>query len=226
MKFKIIRLKNNLISEKHSKECVNQAKQFGIDVTYFDAINGLEYQKHLDELKIQPKYKFKKGRPGVFGCFLSHFYLWQECASENVPYCILEHDGYFIRPLPSNILESFSEVLKLDNLDPFSKSYNDTIDAEKNFPVTVKKYNNHQAKFLEKNGTGNYMRGAYAYIIKPSAAVKLLHWVKEHGFVPADNQLGDAVIDIQVTVPTVARLHPAYDGKIGEMSLTTNTNLL
>lgn len=226
MKFKIIRLKGNQISEKHAEECVIQAKKFKIDISYFDAINGLEYQTHLDELKIQPRYKFKKGRPGVFGCFLSHFYLWQECARKNVPYCILEHDGYFIKPLPENILDTFSEVLKLDNLDPYSKSYNEIVENEKDLPITVQKYHNHQAKFLEKNSTGNYMRGAYGYIIKPRAAAKMLPWIKQNGFVPADNQLGDAIVDIQVTIPTVVRLHPSYHGRIGELSLTNNTELL
>lgn len=226
MKYKIIRLNGNEISEKHASECVEQAKKFEIDVTYFDAINGLEYQMHLDELKIQPRYKFKKGRPGVFGCFLSHFYLWQECARKNVPFCILEHDGYFIKPLPENILDTFTEVLKLDNLDPYSKSYNEIIEREKDLPITVKKYHNHQAKFLEKNGTGNYMRGAYGYIIKPNAAAKMLPWIRKNGFIPADNQLGDAIVDIQVTIPTVVRLHPAYAGRIGELSLTNNTELL
>jgi glycosyl transferase family 25 len=226
MKFKIIRLKNNHISEKHADECVEQAKKFGIDISYFDAVNGLEYQKHLDELKISPRYKFKKGRAGVFGCFLSHFYLWQECARKNVPFCILEHDGYFIRPLPDNILDQFSEVLKLDNLDPFSKAYNNEIENQKDWPLKIEKYYNSHAKFLEKNGTGNYMRGAYGYIIKPRAAAKMLPWIKQHGFVPADNQLGDAVLDIQVTIPSIVRLHPAYYQRIGELSLTGNPELL
>lgn len=226
MKFYIIRLKNNSISEKHAEECVAQAKKFGIEVSYFDAINGLDYPEHLERLKIKPRYKFKKGRAGVFGCFLSHFYLWQNCARKNVPFCILEHDGYFIKPLPENILNTFSEVLKLDDLDPYSKSYNELIEQEKDQMLTIKKYHNYQAKFLEKNGTGNYMRGAYGYIIKPEAAAKLLPWIKLNGFVPADNQLGDAVIDIQVTTPTIVRLHPAYFNNINALSLTGNPELL
>jgi glycosyl transferase family 25 len=99
MKFKIIRLKGNSISEKHANECVEQAKQFGITVEYFDAINGLDYQSHLDNLKIIPKYKFKKGRAGVYGCFLSHYYLWKQCVQDNVPYVIMEHDGFFIKEI-------------------------------------------------------------------------------------------------------------------------------
>jgi hypothetical protein len=44
IKFKIIRLKNNSISEKYAAECIIQAAKFGITVEYFDAINGLNYQ--------------------------------------------------------------------------------------------------------------------------------------------------------------------------------------
>ena len=226
MKFKIIRLKGNAISEKHADECVEQAKKFGIEIDYFDAINGLEYPKHLEELKIVPRYKFKKGRAGVYGCFLSHYYLWQQCVKNNLPFCILEHDGYFIKPLPDDILDQFSDVLKLDNLDPFSKSYNDLLTEQDNQETRIEKYYNNQAKFIDKNGTGNYMRGAYGYIIKPHAAAKLIQWIGKNGFVPADNQLGDAIFNIDVVIPTIARLHPAYHNRIGELSLTGNPELL
>ena len=226
MKTYIIRLKDHVISEKHANECVAEAKKFGIEVNYFDAINGNEYATHLENLKIFAKYKFKKGRAGVFGCFLSHYYLWKKCAKENIPYLILEHDGYFIKPLPSNILDQFSDVLKLDNLDPYSKSYESIIEEEKTLKQCVYKYHNHQAKFLEKNQTGNYMRGAYSYIIKPHAAQQIVDWIGVNGFVPADQQIGDALVDIQVVVPTIARLHPAYFNRIGELSLTGNPELL
>ena len=116
MKTYIIRLKDNPISEKYATECVDQAATFGIEVNYFDAINGLEYLDHLDKLKILPKYKFKKNRIGVYGCFLSHYYLWNQCVEDNIPYTILEHDGYFINPMPDDVLENFTDVLKLDNL--------------------------------------------------------------------------------------------------------------
>ena len=225
MKAFIIRLKNNSISEKYASLCVNQASEFNIDVEYFDAINGLEYQQHLTQLNIYPRYKFKKGRAGVFGCFLSHYYLWKKCADENVPYIILEHDGFFIRPLPKNILESFSDVLKLDDHDPYSKSYGALVTAHYDINI-IQKYVNPQAKFLEKNQTGNYMRGAYGYIIKPHAAARMLHWISKNGFVPADQQLGDAIVNIQVTIPTIVRLHPDYQNKISELSLTGNVELL
>lgn len=226
MKTFIIRLKNNIISEKHAAECVEQAAKFGINVEYFDAINGLDYPAHLARLKITPRYKFKKKKAGVFGCFLSHYYLWKMCVELNEPIVILEHDGYFIKDMPNNIVEKFTDVLKLDNLDPYSKSYDRNVIDEQNLDITIKKYHNTAAKFLEKNQTGNYMRGAYSYIIKPHAAKKIIDWISTNGFVPADQQIGDALVDIQVITPTVARLHPAYSGKIGELSLTGNPELL
>jgi GR25 family glycosyltransferase involved in LPS biosynthesis len=233
MKSYIIRLKHNAISEKYADLGVGQARKFGIDVEYFDGVNGLEYQQHVAQLGIEPRYKFKKGRAGVFGCFLSHYYLWQQCAAGHQPFLILEHDGYFVRPLPEHILDTFTDVLKLDGLDPYSKHYDTTIADQLNQPVVVNKYHNPQAKtvnhgsdFVDKIGTGNYIRGAYSYIIKPHAAQRLIDWIKQNGFVPADQQIGDAVVDIRVTVPTIARLHPDYHNRIKEMSLTGNPDLL
>jgi GR25 family glycosyltransferase involved in LPS biosynthesis len=226
MKYKIIRLKDNPISEKYAAECVEQAAKFGIEVQYFDAINGLDYQSHLTKLNIHPKYKFKKGRAGVYGCFLSHYYLWRKCMEDGIPYLILEHDGYFVRPLPDDVLDRFDDVLKLDNNDPYSKGYNKVIEQETNNPVTVEKYQNPAPKFLEKNQTGNYMKGAYGYIIKPHAAERILKWISENGFVPSDQQIGNAIVDIKVIHPTVVRLHPNYFRKTGDLSLTANLNLL
>lgn len=226
MNYFIIRLKNNTISEKYAAECIAQAKNFGITVECFDAINGLEYTDHLNALKIQPRYKFKKGRAGVYGCFLSHYYLWKKCLEDNVPYTILEHDGYFIRPLPLDILDKFEDVLKLDNVDPWSKTYNESVLGDGTKDIDIIKYFNPKTKFEEKNQTGNYMRGAYGYIIKPHAAKKLVDWISINGFVPADCQLGDAIVDIKTVVPTVVRLHPDYHGNIGDLSLTNNPELL
>jgi len=232
MKTFIIRLKNNQISETHAKQCVEQAAKFDIVVDYFDAIHGSEYLNHLDKLKILPKYKFKKNRIGVYGCFLSHYYLWKQCVEDNIPYTILEHDGYFINPMPDDVLEHFTDVLKLDNLDPYSKNYNEEIESASLNKINYINYNNPNPKNsfdklgVSKHGTGNYMSGAYGYIIKPHAAKKIIDWIAINGFVPADQQIGNSIVDIQVTIPTVVRLHPAYFRHVHELSLTGNPELL
>lgn len=226
MKYFLIRLKNNEISEKYAKDCIAQGKLHGVDLECFDGVNGNEYQSHLSKLKITPRYKFKKGKVGVFGCFLSHYYLWQTCVDAGTPFFISEHDGYILRPVDENWLDHFDDVLKLDNLDPYSKSYNVLIEQEKTKDVLISRYVNPEPKFTDKNQTGNYMKGAYGYIIKPSAAKKILTWISKNGFVPADQQIGDAIVDIKVTKPTVVRLHPDYHKRIGALSLTSNPELI
>jgi GR25 family glycosyltransferase involved in LPS biosynthesis len=227
MQFHIIRLKKNEISEKHAKECVKQAKQFGYDVNYFDAINGNKYEAYINHFKIAPKYKFKKGRVGVHGCFLSHYHLWKACVKANETFCILEHDGYFVKPLPDDVENKFTDVLKLDGHDPYSGNYNKIFENEQSIDnVEINQYYNSQAKATEKNGTGNYLRGAYGYLIKPHAADKIIRWIDANGYLPADIQIGSAIVDIKVTQPSVVRLHPAYFKKVGELSLTGNPNLI
>lgn len=228
MKCFIIRLKGHKISEKHARDCYNQAKRFGLNVKYFDGINGLEYQTHLDSLRIKPRYNFKGGRPGVYGCFLSHYYLWQKCVKADTPYFILEHDGLLIRPYPKGILSQFDDVLKLDRHDPYAENYNELIEAEENVPIEVENYQNEHMKahVLDFAGTGEYMRGAYGYIIKPHAAKKLIDWIQTNGFNPADQQIGKNIVDIKVTVPSLVRIHPDYLGNMEEYSLTKNPDLL
>jgi len=233
MKTFIIRLEENDHSCRMALECKEQAAKFDIDADYFNAINGLEADAHYKITGVpRPIKAIKKGRPGVLGCFFSHYYLWSQCAEQSEPFCILEHDGYFIRPLSEKILESFDDVLKLDGCDPYSPRYNQTIEAEKSLPVQIEKYKNPAPKALHKIGTGMYFKGAYSYILKPSGAKKLIDFIHTNkngrGHRPADQQIGDAVLDTKVTIPTIARLHPFYaiNGNINKMSLTGNVDLL
>ena len=225
MKAKIITLKNNELSERVSRDCVEQAAKFGIFVEVFNAINGLEYQKHLDQLNIRPLKKFKKGKPGVYGCFLSHYYLWKECLESNEPYIILEHDGFLLKPLPENILDQFDDVLKLESENPYSPEYENQLKLIENNSLSYKIVEPYRDM---NNGAGWYSVGAYAYIIKPHAAKKLIKWINENGFLPADQQLGSYAVTLHQCKPSLARLHHFYikDGNIKAMSTTMKTELL
>jgi len=227
MKSFIIRLKHNKISEQHAQECVEQAQTFNIDVEYFDAVNGLEHQAHCKKLNIRPLKFFKKGLPGVYGCLLSHYYLWLKCVELNEPIAILEHDGYFIRPLPDDILDKFQDVLKLDSLNPYNPEYSKIIQDSfhDDCELEITEINNNEKLH---NDAGFYSWGSYAYIIKPHAAQNIIDWIAVHGFLPSDHQLGTQVARIETCRPTMARLHPFYavDNNINTMSLTRNTKFL
>jgi glycosyl transferase family 25 len=225
MKAKIITLKNNELSERVAKDCIEQAAKFRISVEIFDAINGLDYEQHLEKLNVHPLKKFKKGKPGVYGCFLSHYYLWKECAESNEPYLVLEHDGFLIKPLPDNILDQFEDVLKLESENPYSPEYENRLELIKDHDLT---YNIVEPYRDMNNGAGWYSVGAYAYIIKPHAAKKLITWIDENGFLPADQQLGSYAVTLHECKPSLARLHHFYikDGNIKAMSTTMKTELL
>ena len=225
MKAKIITLKNNELSERVAKDCIEQAAKFGISVEIFNAINGLDYEQHLEKLNVRPLKKFKKGKPGVYGCFLSHYYLWKECAESNEPYLVLEHDGFLIKPLPDNILDQFEDVLKLESENPYSPEYENRLELIKDHNLT---YNIVEPYRDMNNGAGWYSVGAYAYIIKPHAAKKLITWIDENGFLPADQQLGSYAVTLHECKPSLARLHHFYikDGNIKAMSTTMKTELL
>jgi len=222
MKYKIICLENNDLSMKYANECIEQAKKFDIHLEKHFGVHANDTDIHLEKLKIKPKWRFKGGRKGVIGCFLSHYYLWIECITDNEPYLILEHDGYFIRKLPENVLDKFIDVLKLDNLNPFLESYNDDIEKEKTNNETITEYMNYNLKNEDKHMTGMYLKGAYSYIIKPEAAKRIIEWININGFVPADVQLGKEIVDLKVCNPTVVRLHPDYFNRVEELSLTRN----
>lgn len=224
----IIRLEENEHSCKMAQECYEQAVKFDLQPEFFKAINGNNADYHYKKTNLKKKKKFKKGRAGVLGCFFSHYYLWNKCIDLNEPIIILEHDGYIIKPITNDILDTFNDVLKLDRHDPYSKTYNEVILKEQSTELNIIKYVNPTPKDPKKIGTGNYFKGAYSYIIKPQGAKKLVDWIKENGHLPADQQIGDWILDTKVTIPTLARLHPFYaeGNNISTASLTANPELL
>lgn len=105
-------------------------------------------------------------RPGVRGCFLSHWQLWNHCVHINQTVGIFEHDVIFCKPPPDPIPD-FSHVLKLQGFD-----------AKPPRPAGV------------------WYEGARAYFISPDGADRLINWVRRHGALPADVQIGLDVVEI------------------------------
>jgi GR25 family glycosyltransferase involved in LPS biosynthesis len=233
MKAFIIYLQGHQHSEKMALESQAQAKKFNINAGLFPGVNGLDAERHYQITKVpRPKKKLKKGRPGVLGCFFSHYYLWKACSEQSDSFLILEHDGFIIKNIPENITDDFDDVLKLDACDPYSSDYNNILEQESHLDLLIKKYWNRDAKNPVKIGTGNYFKGAYAYILKPQGAKKLINFIHKNesgiGHRTADQQIGDTVLNTWVTVPSLARLHPFYsiNDNLKSMSLTGNPELL
>ena len=206
-------------------KCIARAKEFGIDAEVFNGIDGRDAHDILLYLKLrQYKPKMKGGRLGVLGCFLSHFFLWQECVSNNEPYMILEHDAYMLRPLPKKILKRFPDVLKLDSLDPYRDTYNNELASQ---TEELRIWSLHERKEHGKyqHSRGLYSIGGYGYIIKPHAAHEIITQARLFGFRPADHMLYTTdKIDIHHIAPSIVRIHQDYlnHSAMKAMSLTRN----
>jgi GR25 family glycosyltransferase involved in LPS biosynthesis len=124
--------------------------------------------------EISPEHIGKLSRPGVVGCFYSHYSLWQKCVDLDEPIMIFEDDVKFYRgwnPV------TFNGVLILS----LGKS---------SFLTEPQK------SYLE-NPTGNpramtwknfSMPGASGYAITPNAAMALIKFYKPYWY-PADNAI-------------------------------------
>jgi len=208
MRSYIIILRGHSLGERIGAECQAQAALFGIQAERRDAVHGHGWQDHLMREGLRTAaFRDKKKTPGMYGNFLSHYHLWQECSRGQEPYLILEHDGYLMRPLPESVLDRFIHVLKLDDVDPYGPGYDSIMRSQLQQTVDIVPMSTVGRK---NHGAGFYSPGSYAYIIKPQACRLLIDSVKNKGFLPTDNQLGSEVVDIQVCHPSVARLHEFY----------------
>jgi len=227
MKSYIIRLKNNQHSERMSAECVGQAKKFNLDVEYFDGINGNDADDFFQSEEINRWYKFKNkmNRPGVKGCAASHYCLWKTCVDLNETLLILEHDAFMIRSLPENIEHCFEEICKLDKENPFLSTYDEKVNQHLENDIQIVDYRTDWGYKRHFAPYGGYFLGAWVYLIKPAAALKLVECFRQTGWIPADKQLAEKILKLQTTDQTIFRIHPEYDYKnIHEKSLTRNLN--
>jgi GR25 family glycosyltransferase involved in LPS biosynthesis len=230
MKAFIIRLKENKLSCKIAEECVQQAQTFGTKIEYFDGIYGnigLEIFKKYNVKKFDRKVK--EITPGIVGCAASHYLLWKKCVELDETLLILEQDGYQIRPLPADIEDNFTDIIKLDNCRPSLDGYercvrqdHETKYMDYQWPDWI--VNNLRPKKIRRIPYGYpYFNGAWSYMIKPAGASKVCRAFETQGWVPADKALGSDIMSLKTTQETIFRLHPRYTPKkIKDLSLTRN----
>lgn len=115
-------------------------------------------------------------------CFLSHYYLWERCASLNEPCMILEHDVLFLdRVDVDEILNSPFSVVSLN--DPrgatrLSGVYHSLLQLSEN-PIAP-------VPTIDQSTVPQGLPGNSAYIIKPFAASLLIDLVDKVGAWPND----------------------------------------
>lgn len=105
----VIVLKGHTKAESHLPHLQESAKSYGWNLTVFEAKNGL-----IEPFPFKIDQRYPKGakqfeRPGVRGCFLSHYELWKTCSQTMA---IFEHDVIFKKSPPTHLLDA--DIIKLD----------------------------------------------------------------------------------------------------------------
>lgn len=156
-------------------EIENQILKYKLNITRFPAIDGCQ-------IKINHKYL----KRGAYGCFMSHYKLWEKIKDSHTPYIIFEDDIIFC--------DQFSYKLKNIILESSSLEY-DIILLGHNWCTQKIK--------LSKNISNiGLFYGMQGYILTPNAANKLYNKFIDHSnwIKPLDVILGEININKEIKI--------------------------
>lgn len=156
----------------------------------------------IDESLLDPNDKLL--RPGVKGCFYSHYRLWKKCVELNEPIIIFEDDIVLTRRYqPVEWDDVLIVALGHQNKSARYWHYLDSPSGEA-----------YATDYFQTS-----MPGCCGYAIKPHAAEKLLE-VYKNTYLPADNAISVYHVKIQIHNFVMGRALVKADGK---RSLTIST---
>lgn len=155
---------------------------YGSDaVSIFENENRTVHPISFKGLPVDERYVNKMSKPGVMGCFYSHYRLWKKCIELNETICVFEDDIKIHRPL---IPVKFDDVLILTLGARKSERYESYLLAPSGEPKAVDYFN-------------SSMPGTTGYMITPAGASKLVTAYKST-FLASDNAMNKMVVDLKV----------------------------
>jgi len=168
----VIAIKGHSVSEAQLNDCLISAEKYNWNVETFWGVDGRTITETTwKSEKLSPRLdKPTMDRPGVQGCFLSHWNLWKSCLKLNEPIIILEHDAVILK-----------EWTSLDISDAIIKLH--------------RKYSGKKEKV--DVDTGHWSKSAHAYCLTPNHARTLMDFSKDNGAIVVDILLGSKVIPVK-----------------------------
>ena len=212
MKSFIIHLPRIASSLESALKTQQDLAAIGVNAELFEGTYGSEAQQiFADENRTVHPINFrgnpteerdanKASKPGVMGCFYSHYRLWKRCVELNETICVFEDDVKVLRPLAK---VEFDEVLVIAMGSRKNEKYLQYIHDPQG--------ECHAAEYLHKS-----MPGTVGYMIKPAAAKKLLDYYK-NTFLSSDNAINRCVVTIQIHSHIMGSVH------LDKKSLTVST---
>lgn len=131
--------------------------------------------------EIDERYENKAKRPGVMGCFYSHYRLWKKCIELNETICIFEDDVEIHRKL---FPVEFEDVLVITLGARKSEKYKQYLYEPTGEP---------KAEYYHNSS----MPGTTGYLITPQGAKKLLE-TYNNTFLASDNAMNVMIVDIKI----------------------------
>ena len=125
----------------------------------------------------------KMSKPGVIGCFYSHYSLWKKCVELGEPIMIFEDDVKFYRGWTPVEWEGVL-ILSLGKTSFLKEPYKTYLEEPTGTPQPMP-----WRQFS--------MPGASGYAIKPDAALGLVKFYKDY-FYPADNAINKSITTLQI----------------------------
>jgi glycosyl transferase family 25 len=189
----IIHLSRIESSLKSAQQLQLDLKNINIDADLFEGTYGSEAEKLIEKEKRKVHNVSFKGfeiderginkalRPGVIGCFYSHYRLWKTCLDLNETICIFEDDVKIVRPL---VPIQFDDVLIIVLGARKNRKYKHFLESPEGSPCAQEYFN-------------SSMPGTPGYMITPQGATKLLNYYK-NTFLPSDNAINKSVVDIKI----------------------------
>lgn len=137
----------------------------------------------IERQLIDPSHHGKLSRPGVIGCFYSHYALWKKCVELGEPIMIFEDDVKFYRGYYPVYFEGVL-ILSLGKSSFMSEPQKGYLEFPTGNPTAMP----------WKNFS---MPGASGYAITPNAALGLIKFYKPYWY-PADNAINQFITTIKI----------------------------
>jgi GR25 family glycosyltransferase involved in LPS biosynthesis len=157
------------------------------------------HYKIIEKQLIGEADKGKLSRPGVIGCFYSHYALWQRCVELREPIMIFEDDVKFYRGYHPVEFEGVL-ILSLGKSSFMREPQRKYLENPTGTPA-ARKWQNFS------------MPGASGYAITPSAALGLIKFYRPYWY-PADNAINQFVCPIHIHTYIMGRNTLADEGNI------------
>lgn len=155
---------------------LQQAASLGLELNFKDAVHRDQVPSGVAEtLAMQWERKMS---PTEVACYLSHFQLWEQVASDNQPHLILEDDALLSAQVPS-FLREVEQLVDIDHISLEVRGRKKLIGDKVIYTVADTEL---RRLYLDRTG-------AAAYILWPSGAKKLVQLHRRKGAALADAQI-------------------------------------